>query len=118
LLFSCSQFTVCHFINHIGRLKLWPCFEGVPSAEFPPPKPKGAPEIFGNILDLSGTQMDVKTIEATVRIVDQKGGQADNIPPNRPVPETTVTAVDSELVTNGTAVSSAPVSLTSFQKGP
>ena len=47
--------------------------------------------------------------------VNEKGGANDNSPPNPPVPETTVTAVDGQLLTNQTTVSSAPSTLGSFQ---
>lgn len=70
---------------------------------------------FGNTLNLNGTGTDIQTIASTVQIVNQKGGATDNTPPNQPVPETTVTAVDGQLVTNQTTVSAAPTVLGSFQ---
>jgi hypothetical protein len=57
----------------------------------------------------------MQTIDATVRVVNQKGGATDKTPPNQPVPETTLTAIDGELLTNKTTVSGAPTSLESFR---
>lgn len=85
------------------------------SLTFPPPTPAGAPVLFGNVLDLNGTETNTQSIEGTVRIVNQKGGATDNTPPNQPVPETTLTAIDGELLTNKTTVSGAPTALGSFQ---
>jgi hypothetical protein len=85
------------------------------AASFPPPTPNGAPTTFGNVLKLNGTETDVQNIASTVLAVHQKGGANDNTPPNQPVPETTVTAVDGHVLTNQTTVSSAPSTLGSFQ---
>jgi len=87
----------------------------VHAASFPPPTPNGAPTTFSNVLTLNGTETDVKAIDSTVLAVNQKGGANDNTPPNQPVPETTVTAVDGQVLTNQTTVSSAPTTLGSFQ---
>ena len=85
------------------------------AASFPPPTPNGAPTTFGNALKLNGTETDTQIIDSTVLSVNQKGGANDNSPPNRPVTETTVTAVDGQVLTNQTTVSSAPSTLGSFQ---
>ncbi|KAF9459605.1 hypothetical protein BDZ94DRAFT_1267884 [Collybia nuda] len=63
-----------------------------------PPALKGVPDSFDNTLDLNGTETDVQSITTTVQIVDQKAGATDDTPPNQPVPETVVTAVDGEIV--------------------
>ena len=85
------------------------------AASFPPPTPNGAPTTFGNALKLNGTETDTQSIDSTVLSVNQKGGANDNSPPNQPVPETTVTAVDGQVLTNQTTVSSAPSTLGLFQ---
>ena len=57
----------------------------------------------------------MQDIDSMVLSVNQKGSANDNSPPNQPVPETTVTAVDGQVLTNQTTVSSAPSTLGSFQ---
>ena len=51
--------------------------------------------------NLNGTVTDNKSIVATASDVDQKSGAAVDTPPNQPVANTTLTAVDGSLTTAG-----------------
>jgi len=75
-------------------------FSAAAVSEFPPPTSNTAPDSVSNVLNLSGTETDTQTIKDTALVVDQKGWATDDEPPNQPVPETTVTAVDGQLVDN------------------
>ncbi|GLB40797.1 hypothetical protein LshimejAT787_0900120 [Lyophyllum shimeji] len=70
-----------------------------------PPSQRGIPGSFTTVdLDLNGTTTDNSNIASTVPLVDQKGGATNDAPPNQPVPETTVTAVDGQVVDANTTV--------------
>ncbi|KIJ30951.1 hypothetical protein M422DRAFT_267472, partial [Sphaerobolus stellatus SS14] len=56
----------------------------------------------GNALNLTNTQTDTATIVLTANIVDQKSGPPDDVPPNEPVPDTAVIAVDGKVTVSGT----------------
>lgn len=63
-----------------------------------PPSQRGKPDSFGPGIDLSNTITNAEHIENTVPLVDQKAGANDDTPPNSPVPATSVTAIDGQLV--------------------
>ncbi|KAJ3507365.1 hypothetical protein NMY22_g16954 [Coprinellus aureogranulatus] len=75
---------------------------GSPSVGVVPPASRGVPNSVGKVFDLEGTVTDVDTIISTAKIVEQKGGALVDDPPNQPIPETVVTAVDGELTEAGT----------------
>ncbi|KAF5371389.1 hypothetical protein D9615_009658 [Tricholomella constricta] len=74
-----------------------------------PPTQRGVPDSFGALnINVNGTTTDAALIESTIPLIDQKAGATDDAPPNQPVPETTVTALDGEVVdidTGGVSVS-------------
>lgn len=67
-----------------------------------PPALQGKSDADPLPLDLEGTNTDSENIASTIQIVDQKAGAIDDTPPNQPVAETVVTAVDGELTDAGT----------------
>ena len=81
----------------------------IPGAATPnvvPPASQGVPNSVSEDVDLSGTLTDVDTIVSTVHVVDQKDGPTADTPPNLPVADTVVTAVDGVLTQAGTTNSS------------
>ncbi|TFK32624.1 hypothetical protein BDQ12DRAFT_771726, partial [Crucibulum laeve] len=78
-----------------------------------PPALKGAVNAVSNQLDLDGTGTDATTIASTVDAVDQKVSVPIDAPPNQPVAETVVTAVDGQLTSAGTAATRRSFEFTS-----
>ena len=60
----------------------------------------GMPESIANILNPDDSVTDASIIVSTVAIVEQKGGADDSTPPNKPVSDTVVTAIDGRLVSS------------------
>lgn len=69
-----------------------------------PPSQRGVPDSVQSV-DVNGTTTDTENIVVTVPLVDQKAGATGDAPPNQPVPETVVTAVDGKIVDSNTTVS-------------
>ncbi|KAF8054343.1 hypothetical protein FPV67DRAFT_1131368 [Lyophyllum atratum] len=69
-----------------------------------PPAQRGIPNTPQEV-DVNGTTTDTQNIAVTVPLVDQKAGATDDAPPNQPVPDTLVTALDGQVVDSGTTVS-------------
>lgn len=69
-----------------------------PDCTVVPPSLKGAIYTDAGALDTSGSTTDAETIVSTVNAVDQKAGATDDAPPNQPVPDTVVTAVDGVVI--------------------
>ncbi|KAG6829651.1 hypothetical protein H0H87_010592 [Tephrocybe sp. NHM501043] len=67
-----------------------------------PPAQRGVPGSSGVVAPNVTT--DTQTIADTAAVVDQKSGAASDALPNQPVADTTVTAVDGQVVANGTNV--------------
>lgn len=81
----------------------------IPGAATPnvvPPASRGTPNSVTEEVDLGGTLTDTDTIVSTVHAVDQKDGPQADTPPDLPVAETVVTAVDGVLTDAGTSGSS------------
>ncbi|KAG6835263.1 hypothetical protein H0H93_003331, partial [Arthromyces matolae] len=72
------------------------------SVSFVPPSQQGVPGAASVVP--ANVTTDVQAIADTVTAVDQKSGAAADAQPNLPVANTTVTAVDGQVVTNGTSV--------------
>ncbi|GLB44424.1 hypothetical protein LshimejAT787_1700510 [Lyophyllum shimeji] len=62
-----------------------------------PPAQNGIPDLLQNVTVLD-PMTESQSIEATVPLVDQKAGANGDAPPNHPVPDTVVTAVDGHVV--------------------
>lgn len=67
-----------------------------------PPFSQGQWNAPSNALTLNGTYTDTSTIASTVNVVDQKTSTTGDIPPNQPVADTAVTAVDGQVTAAGT----------------
>ena len=63
---------------------------------YSPPPTNGAP-----LSNTNGTVTDTENIVSTIYKVDQKSGAGVDTPPNQPVADTTLTAVDGLLTTAG-----------------
>ncbi|KAF8798617.1 hypothetical protein BYT27DRAFT_7228349 [Phlegmacium glaucopus] len=66
-----------------------------------PPASQGQWDASSSSSDLTGSTTDTDTIVATVNNVDQKSGATADAPPDQPVPDTSVTAVDGSLTAAG-----------------
>ncbi|KIK62898.1 hypothetical protein GYMLUDRAFT_72584 [Collybiopsis luxurians FD-317 M1] len=75
------------------------------------PANKGVPATISDPADFNGTTTDTSAIASTAQQVDQKSGAPTDVAPNQPVADTTVTAVDGDLV-NATVASTSRRSLT------
>lgn len=62
------------------------------------PAYQGVPATVNDPLDFNGTSTDSSSITSTALQVDQKAGATGDVPPDQPVANTTVTAVDGNLV--------------------
>ncbi|KAF8805644.1 hypothetical protein BYT27DRAFT_7258024 [Phlegmacium glaucopus] len=82
-----------------------------------PPCSKGQWNDPSNALTLDGTFTDATTITSTANTVDQKAGATDDTPPNQPVADTVVTAVDGEVTDAGTNSTATPRSLLTRSEG-
>lgn len=71
------------------------------TAQIAPPA-LGGKFIASNALNLTDTQTDTTTIVQTAAIIDQKSGPSVDAPPNEPIPETAVIAVDGQVTDAGT----------------
>jgi hypothetical protein len=75
---------------------------------------KGVPDSFDNVQDLSGTVTDAQNIQTTVNIIDQKAGATGDAPPNQPVPETVVTAIDGQVVDSEPVAAKTNLAISAF----
>jgi len=66
-----------------------------------PPGLGRIPIIVANTLSPDDSVTDASTIASTASMVNQKSGADDSTPPNKPVPDTVVTAIDGRLVSSG-----------------
>ncbi|KAJ2915833.1 hypothetical protein MD484_g4604, partial [Candolleomyces efflorescens] len=78
---------------------------GGPTPNVVPPASRGTPNSVTEV-DLSGAVTDTDTIVSTAHAVDQKDGPQADTPPDLPVADTVVTAVDGVLTEAGTSGSS------------
>jgi hypothetical protein len=81
-----------------------------------PPASQGVPDSVGNALDLGGTGTDTGVIQETVKEVNQKSGATDDTPPNQEVTETTVTAIDGQLINSTVSEVTGGTTRRSLQK--
>ncbi|KAF8989953.1 hypothetical protein BDQ17DRAFT_1372527 [Cyathus striatus] len=77
-----------------------------------PPGLKGLPSTILNELNLTGTGTKTTTIVNTAMIVDQRSGAGSTMPPNLPVPDTVVTAIDGTLMSSTTSSSRRSLDVT------
>jgi len=82
-----------------------------------PPCSKGKWNDPSNALTLDGTYTDTSTITSTAKTVEQKTGATGDVPPNQPVAETIVTAVDGEVTEAGTNSTKTPRSFLTRSEG-
>ncbi|KAK2464922.1 hypothetical protein APHAL10511_002998 [Amanita phalloides] len=66
-----------------------------------PPASRGDPVWVANTLDPNDGMTDAASITSTVAVVQQKGGAGNTTPPDKPVSDTVVTAVDGRLTLLG-----------------
>ncbi|RDB31124.1 hypothetical protein Hypma_000065 [Hypsizygus marmoreus] len=83
-----------------------------------PPTQRGKPDSFDNTLNLTGTETDSQSIASLVHVVEQKAGATDDSPPNQPVSDTLVTALDGEIVNNTETTVSALAKTTALRTLP
>ncbi|KAF6752071.1 hypothetical protein DFP72DRAFT_906001 [Ephemerocybe angulata] len=77
------------------------------SVQLVPPALRGVPDsVSEDTPDLKGRLTDIDTIDSTAQIVEQKDGPTADSPPNQPISDTVVTAVDGELTEAGAATPS------------
>ena len=67
-------------------------------------------------IDITGKTTDTQTIVTTVSNVNQKSGATADTPPNQPVADTTITAVDGLLTAAGSGTEKSTTSRRSFSK--
>ncbi|KAG5353927.1 hypothetical protein E4T56_gene13229 [Termitomyces sp. T112] len=78
------------------------------ATKYTPPSQRGVPG--STSVSMPNVTTDARMIADTAGVVDQKSGVGLSVPPNQPVANTSVTAVDGQVLANGTSTTAGSMS--------